>query len=56
VDPQNRTVSLRRIEIEAYKNSDIVIRDGLRPGEAVVTVGAHFLRPEQQVAIAEEDK
>jgi RND family efflux transporter MFP subunit len=56
MDPQNRTVSLRRIEIEAYKNSDIVIRDGLRPGEVVVTVGAHFLRPEQQVAIVEEHK
>lgn len=54
VDPRNRTVALRRIEIEAYQNSDIVIRGGLRPGEIVVMAGTHMLRPAQQVAFAEE--
>jgi RND family efflux transporter MFP subunit len=54
VNPQQRTVSLRRIEIEAYKNSDIVVRGGLQAGELVVTVGVHLLRPAQQVAFAEE--
>jgi RND family efflux transporter MFP subunit len=54
VDPQSHAVELRRIEIAAYKNSDIVVRGGLRPGEIVVTVGTHLLRPAQQVAFAEE--
>ena len=56
VDPQNGTVSLRRIEIEAYQNSDIVIRGGLRREETVVTAGTHLLRPAQQVAIAEDQQ
>ena len=54
VEPQSRTVALRPIEIEAYKNSDIVIRDGIRPGELVVTSGGQRLRPAQQVAFAED--
>ena len=53
VDPQTRAVALRPIEIEAYENSDIVVRDGLRPGELVVTSGVQRLRPKQQVALAE---
>ncbi len=54
VDPKTKAVAPRRIGIEAYENSDIVIRDGLRPGELVVTVGTQLLRPAQQVAFAEE--
>ncbi|MFD2184626.1 efflux RND transporter periplasmic adaptor subunit [Rhodoplanes azumiensis] len=54
VDRQSRAVALRRIEIEAYRNADIVVREGLRPGEIVVTSGAHLLRPRQQVAFAED--
>ena len=56
VDPQSRAVTLRRVEIEAYKNSDIVIRDGLHPGEIVVTVGTQLLRPAQQAAFAEDNQ
>ena len=52
VDPKTKEVALRRIGIEAYGNSDIVVRDGLRPGELVVTVGTQLLRPAQQVAFA----
>jgi RND family efflux transporter MFP subunit len=53
VDPKSRAVELRRVEIDAYENADIVIRSGLRPGELVVTVGTQLLRPAQQVAFAE---
>jgi RND family efflux transporter MFP subunit len=56
VDPKSGAVSLRRIAIEAYENSDIVIRNGLRPGELVVTVGVQLLRPDQRVAFAPEIK
>ncbi|MGA8772608.1 MAG: efflux RND transporter periplasmic adaptor subunit [Rhodomicrobium sp.] len=54
VDPKTKEVALRRIGIEAYGNSDIVVRDGLRPGELVVTVGTQLLRPAQRVAFAGE--
>ncbi len=56
VDPKSRAVALRRIEIEAYENSGIVIRGGLHPGEIVVTVGTQRLRPAQQVAFAEDNQ
>jgi membrane fusion protein, multidrug efflux system len=54
VDPKTKEVALRRIGIEAYGNSDIVTRDGLQPGELVVTVGTQLLRPAQRVAFAGE--
>ena len=56
VDLQSRAVEVRRIEIEFYENSDIVVRSGLRPGELVVTVGTQLLRPAQQVAFAEDSQ
>jgi len=54
VDPKSRVVALRRIEIEAYKNSNVVVRAGLNSGEMVVTSAGQRLRPDQQVAIAED--
>lgn len=54
VDTKSRTVALRRIEIESFDSSNIVIRAGLHPGEIVVTAGTQLLRPMQQVAFAEE--
>jgi len=54
VDPQTHAVSPRRIEIEAYRRSEIVVREGVRPGETVVTSGAHLLRTAQAVTIVEE--
>lgn len=56
VDPQSGAVAIRQIVIEVYQNSDIVIRNGLRPGELVVTVGTQLLRPAQRVAFAPENK
>jgi len=53
-DPKTKAVAPRRIDIEAYENSNIVVRDGLRPGELVVTVGTQLLRPAQRVAFAGE--
>jgi membrane fusion protein, multidrug efflux system len=53
VDPQTRMVSLKPISIEGYDMGKVVVREGLRPGELVVTSGAQFLRPQQAVAFAE---
>ena len=54
VDPKSKAVTLRRIEIESYENSNIVIRAGLRTDEIVVTAGTQLLRPAQQVTFAED--
>ncbi len=54
VDPRTRTVASRRIEIDGYRRSEIVVREGLRPGEIVVTAGAHLLRASQPVTIVED--
>jgi RND family efflux transporter MFP subunit len=53
VDPQTRAVSLRLITIEGYGTSQVAVREGLQPGELVVTGGAQFLRPQQVVAFSE---
>jgi multidrug efflux pump subunit AcrA (membrane-fusion protein) len=39
--------------VERYDTGRIVVREGLRPGEIVVTAGAQLLRPNQTIALAE---
>jgi RND family efflux transporter MFP subunit len=53
VDPQTRTVSLKPITIGSYETGKVVVREGLRPGDVIVTAGAQFLRPGQLVAFSE---
>lgn len=50
IDPQTNAVALRAISIEAFENVDVVVREGLKVGELVVTGGAQLLRPGQLVA------
>lgn len=52
VAPQTKTVSLKPIVIEAYQAGKVVVREGLQPGEMMVTGGGQFLRPRQIVALA----
>ena len=51
--PRMSTVALRQIGVDSYDVGTIIVRDGLEPGETVVTAGAQLLRPEQRVALAE---
>ena len=53
VDARSKTVSLRPIAIERYETGKVAVREGLQPGEVVVTGGAQFLRPQQIVAFPE---
>ncbi|AWI90968.1 efflux RND transporter periplasmic adaptor subunit [Methylobacterium sp. DM1] len=46
------TVSIRDVEIDRYGFDDIVLKNGVAPGETVVTAGIQFLRPGQHVALA----
>ena len=39
VDPQTSKVNLRPVAIGAYREDGVTVRDGLRPGEVVVTAG-----------------
>ncbi|MGO9483910.1 MAG: efflux RND transporter periplasmic adaptor subunit [Rhodomicrobium sp.] len=49
VDPETQQVSLRIIEVARQGSSSIVVSDGLKAGERVVTAGVHALRPGQKV-------
>jgi len=53
VDPATKAVSLRAVQPEAFEKEKLLIRDGLAPGEIVVTEGDKFLYPGQIVDIAE---
>jgi len=53
VDPATKAVSLRAVQPEAFEKEKLLIRDGLAPGEIVVTEGEKFLFPGQIVDIAE---
>jgi RND family efflux transporter MFP subunit len=52
IDPGNTTVSLKPITLSRYTKDRIVVSDGLRSGELVVTAGGQLLRPGQKVEIA----
>jgi RND family efflux transporter MFP subunit len=49
VEPTTSTVSLRNIEVARYDLDRVVVADGLKPDEIVVTAGVQALRPGQKV-------
>jgi multidrug efflux system membrane fusion protein len=53
-DPHSSKVNLRPVVVGAYREDGVVVRDGLRPGEIVVTVGVHKLLPDETVRIVSE--
>ena len=53
LDPVAKAVSLRPVQAEAFEKERLLIRNGLAPGEIVVTEGEKFLFPGQIVAVAE---
>ena len=56
IDRKTRAVSQRQVNIEAYRTGEIILRDGLVPGDIVVTAGGQLLQPNQIVALVEEVK
>jgi len=54
VDPHTAKVNLRPVVIGAYREDGVVVRDGLRPGEIVVTAGVHKLLPDETVRVVSE--
>lgn len=49
VDPQAKTVSLRQVVVDGYRSGELLLRDGLKAGDIVVTAGVQLLRPGQVV-------
>ncbi|KAA0678931.1 efflux RND transporter periplasmic adaptor subunit [Neorhizobium sp. P12A] len=50
VNTQNHSVSLRKIALGRYRQSDFVVSSGVAPDDLVVTEGGKFLREGQAVA------
>jgi RND family efflux transporter MFP subunit len=51
VDPATQTVSLRNVGVATFDPANVVVSDGLLPGDIVVTAGVHALRPGQKVRL-----
>ncbi len=51
VDPDTSTVSLQAIEVQRYDLAQVVVAQGLEPGDIVVTAGVQVLRPGQQIRL-----
>jgi RND family efflux transporter MFP subunit len=54
VDPRTSKVNLRPVAVGAYREDGVVVREGLSPGEIVVTVGVHKLLPDETVRVVSE--
>lgn len=52
VDSKSSTVSSRPVKLGEISNEQIAV-DGVNPGDAVVTAGAHLLHEQQKVRLAE---
>jgi len=50
VNPDSHVVSLRPITVASYRSGELWVRDGLKPGDIVVTGGVQLLRPDQTVS------
>ena len=51
VDPTNRTVSMRNVEVLRFDQSTVVISSGLDTGDIVVVAGVQALHPGQKVRL-----
>jgi membrane fusion protein, multidrug efflux system len=51
VDPDKKSVALRTIQILRIEPNSVIVGEGLRDGELVVTAGVHVLRPGQKVKL-----
>lgn len=51
VDPSNRTVSIRNVDVLRFEEAQVVVSQGLDAGEIIVTAGVQALHPGQKVRI-----
>ncbi len=53
IDPATNMVSERPITLDRYSEGQVLVADGLAPGDLIVTHGAHLLYPGRPVRIVE---
>jgi len=53
VNPKSLKVSRRLVDLGPFHDDQVIITQGLAPGERVVTAGVHKLYPDQQVRLLE---
>jgi RND family efflux transporter MFP subunit len=51
VDPANRTVSTRNVDVLRFDQAQVIVSQGLDAGDVVVTAGVQALHPGQQVRL-----
>ena len=51
VDPSNRTVSIRNVDVLRYDPARVAVSGGLTTGEVIVTAGVQALHPGQKVRL-----
>ena len=51
VDPATLTVSLRNIKVARFSSEAVVVTEGLRPEDMIVTAGVQALHPGQKVRL-----
>jgi RND family efflux transporter MFP subunit len=56
LDPESRTVNPKVITIDRYVGNELVLSDGVAPGDTVVVAGVQFLHPGQIVDVAKSDQ
>ncbi|MVV47108.1 efflux RND transporter periplasmic adaptor subunit [Pseudomonas sp. PB120] len=54
IDPQAKTVSPRDVNVISRTDSTVVLADGVKPGEHVVSAGVNSLKPGQSVKVDED--
>ena len=51
VDPANRTVSIRNVDVLRFDQATVAVSGGLDTGEVIVTAGVQALHPGQKVRL-----
>ena len=51
VDPVKKSVSIAPVVVQAYVTDSVILSDGVKPGDLVVTAGIQSLRPDETVEI-----
>lgn len=51
VDPKTSRVALRAVKVGSAQNDNVLIVNGVKDGETVVSAGVHMLQPSQQVKV-----
>ncbi len=54
-DPKSSTVNTTPVSVAGPNGNDLMVSNGLAPGQVVVTAGAHLLQPGQRVKLLPGD-